>query len=329
MKLSLPQADPLGILGSIKPIVEKARSVSINREKLEKAGVRILEKFGGGLDIEELGFRTTGSEEKVVQLSFVEDVLNFCFWPDKNKPKWTVEWPKSGAASGGWYGLVACFERGLAEGASILDAGYLASISADDARHFLRGVGDIEIPLFRERIENLREAGKVLAEKFGGQFINAVESSDYDAVKIARLVIENFSSFRDISHLDGQEIKFFKRAQICPKDLSYVLAAHGKKIKNLDQLTAYADYKLPQMLRMFGILEYEDTLSDKVDNLIELPHDSREEIEIRSASIWAVELLRRHLRTLSAGEIDNTLWLISQGVQGVAKPYHRTRTIYY
>jgi hypothetical protein len=329
MKLSLPQADPLGVLGSTKPIVEKARSVSINREKLEEAGVRILDKFGGGLDIEELGFRTTGSEDKVIQLSFIENVLNFCFWPGKGQPKWIVKWPEGKAASGGWYGLVACFERGLAEGSSILDAGYLASLSAVDAWHFLRGVDGVEIPLFQERVDVLHEAGKVLLDKFDGQFINAVKSVDYDAIGVARLVIENFPSFRDISHLDGQEIKFFKRAQICPKDLSYVLAAHGKKIKNLDQLTAYVDYKLPQTLRMFGILEYEDTLSDKVDNLIELPHDSREEIEIRSATIWAVELLRRHLRTLSAGEIDNTLWLMSQGVQGVAKPYHRTRTIYY
>jgi hypothetical protein len=76
-------------------------------------------------------------------------------------------------------------------------------------------------------------------------------------------------------------------------------------------------------------LEYSNELAEKVDNYIELTHDSEEEIEIRAATIWGVELLRQIMPDLTAGEIDNTIWLLSQNLQNQAQPYHRTRTIFY
>ena len=108
-----------------------------------------------------------------------------------------------------------------------------------------------------------------------------------------------------------------------------MLKNNVNKITNLDMLTAYADYKLPQLLRMYGVINYEKSLAEKIDALIEIVHDSREEIEIRSATIWAIELLRQRINTLTAGEIDNTIWLLSQGIQNETKPYHHSRTIFY
>ncbi len=112
-------------------------------------------------------------------------------------------------------------------------------------------------------------------------------------------------------------------------ECSFIFKDTGKQIKNLQHLTAFADYKLPQILRMFGVLEYVDELAEKVDNIIEISYNSREEIEIRAATIWAVELLRQKVQKLTAMEIDNALWLISREIKDEAKPYHRTRTIFY
>ena len=86
---------------------------------------------------------------------------------------------------------------------------------------------------------------------------------------------------------------------------------------------------MSQILRSFDVIKYSDELSNKVDNYIEIAHDSEEEIEIRAATIWSVELIRQQIPDLTAGEIDNTIWLMSQSMQGQVKPYHRTRTIYY
>lgn len=318
-------SDPFGILSSVEPVVKRAQFVSINQEKIPVLADKIVKRRGKGLNAEQLLSPSTGRLKKDVQLVFMQDAVNFCFWAGKNQPKWEIEWPKGNEAAGGWYGLLACFERALAEKTPILDAKYLSNISIKDVGNIFRGKNNTEIPLLKERAENLKEAGKVLLKKFDGQFMNLIISNAYDAVKIVNAIVENFSSFRDISKLGKNQIKFLKRAQICLIDASYL----PLKFKNLDQLTACADYKLPQVLRAFGILEYKKSLAQKVDNLIQLPHDSREEIEIRAATVWAVELLRQKIKKLTASQIDNTIWLISQSMQGKAKPYHRTRTIFY
>lgn len=326
MELEVTKDDPLGILASTLPIVKNADFVFIHEDKLQGISDKIIERYGTGLNDYELGVTNSKNIEQDLQLVFIEDVVNFSFWPTNGQKKWEVEWPVGAPAVGGWYGLVACFKRGLAEGVPILNAKYLSTISDSEAHYFFRGSNDTFIPLLEERVKNLREAGSVLLQKFNGNIRALIELSNYDAIEIVKNITENFPSFRDISNIKGNEIKFLKRAQICPNDFSYLLK---DKITNLDKLTAYADYKLPQILRMFGVISYKDSLSKMIDDVIEIPHESREEIEIRAATIWAVELLRQKIGKLTAGEIDNTLWVMSQDIQNEAKPYHRSRTIYY
>jgi hypothetical protein len=331
MEYKILKEDPFNILATTKKVVENPQYVFINEEKIYNvlAG-KILERFNKGINSEyEEGFRFSEKIEDNLQLSFIENVVNFCFWPEKGEQKWEVEYPAGRKSYGGWYGLVSCFDRGIAEGIPILDSSYLSNFTFEEASRFFRGKSNTEIPLLNERVANLREAGEVLFKKFGGKIVKLLEANDYDSVKITKSIYENFSSFKDISNLDGGEVFFLKRAQICANDFSYVLKNTENKITNLDKMTAYADYKLPQLLRMFGVISYSKSLSDKVDNMIGITHDSREEIEIRSATIWAVELLRQHISVLTTGEIDNTIWLMSQDIQNESKPYHRSRTIFY
>ncbi len=330
MELKILNDDPLGVLTSTKLIVENLRHLTLNENRLDELAKKIIERFKKGLDDEyELGIGSTGTIEEDLQLVFIEDVVNFCFWSGKNDQKWEIEYPMGNTISGGWYGLVGCFKRGIAEGIKICDAKFLSNLTIDEARNFFRGKGNAGIPLLDERVKNLREAGTVLLEHFEGKIINLIKFSNYDSVEIIKNILKYFPSFRDISYLNGKEVKFLKRVQICPNDFSYVLKNTQNKITNLDKLTAYADYKLPQVLRMCGIFNYSIILAGKVDSMTEILHDSGEEIEIRAATIWAVELLRQKIGNLSAGEIDNTMWIISQGIQNESKPYHRTRTIFY
>lgn len=320
--------DPLKVLESTRSVLQSAKFVSIKGENIVGLAKKIQERFPQGVSMEAIGFKSTGNLENDIQRLFIENNVNFCFWAAKDEPKWQVEWPKGNIVSGGWFGLAACFDRVLAENIPILDAEYLVDISDIDGEDFFRGIGDIKIPLLRERINNLREAGKVLIQKFKGKAINIIGDSDFDAIKLVKLIINNSPSFRDISILGGKEIFFLKRAQLCPNDFNYVLEQYDKEIENLHLLTAFADYKIPQILRAEELLEYSLELAEKVDNFFEIPHDSREEIEIRAATIWAIELLRQAMPNFSARQIDNAIWLISQNQEGL-KPYHRTRTIFY
>ncbi len=322
-------SDPLNILSSTKQVADSFQFVSINEESLENLSQEIIKRFGQGLSNQELGFTVSGDLERDLQTIFVEDAVNFCFWASKGQSKWQIELPDGGKTEGGWFGLQACFERALLEHVPIFEADHLAQLNRTDAEHFFRGVGGVTIPLLDERINNLRETGKILLEKFDGQFSNVVQTANGDAIELVKIIAKNFPSFRDVSQFDGIEVSFLKRAQICANDTIRILKDHHQNMAGLELLTAFADYKLPQILRMFGVLQYEPSLAKRIDIYEEIPHDSREEIEIRAATIWAVELLRQRTPHLTASDIDNTLWLLSQDIQNEAKPYHRTRTIYY
>ena len=185
-----------------------------------------------------------------------------------------------------------------------------------------------------DRWRNVRELGRVLSERFGGSAASLIESADHDAARLARCVADNFSSFQDATIYDSLVVSFLKRAQILVADISGSFGGQGwGEFKNLRDLTAFADYKLPQILRAWGILRYDNGLARRVNAGEQLPKDSPEEIEIRAATLWAVEFLRlaltEHGRELTSTEIDWFLWNSSHQLSKGMKPYHRVRTIYY
>ena len=54
----------------------------------------------------------------------------------------------------------------------------------------------------------------------------------------------------------------------------------------------FADYKVPQILFHLGILKLNSGLEDKLNSKKIIPHGSDEEVEIRAATIVAVEKLK-------------------------------------
>ena len=237
--------------------------------------------------------------------------------------------PEGEIPSGGWFSLVNCFKRAIKNKKAILNPEYLIALTLPEVREIFKGINGVDIPLVEKRLENLREVGKVLKNKFFSKFVNLLNAADYDAIKIVKSVYESFSSFKDIAHLNGKDIFFLKRAQILAQDLSYLTQKYkNRRINNLHLLTAFADYKLPQMLRKCDVIKYKDNLAKKVDSYVLIPAGSREEIEIRSVTVWCIELIRQKLEKYTAADIDNALWLISQNQTNV-KPYHRTYTIFY
>src|SRR6185312_4172735 len=144
----------------------------------------------------------------------VLDALNFCFWGEPEQPRWRVDW--HGQIYDGYYALAAALSRAVEDGVPLWEATYLAEIAPGQLAEMLRPVaGSPPIPLFAERLANLREVGAVLLARYEGRFSNAVEAAGRDAVALARLLAEHFSSFRDVAAWRGQPVPFLKRAQIC------------------------------------------------------------------------------------------------------------------
>jgi Queuosine salvage protein len=271
-----------------------------------------------------------GEEEEMVAYLFVLDTLNFCFWPMPGRLRWEVFY--GSRFYSGYYALALALKKALESGSPLTQAQFLACVSGSQLEEVLQGHGELQ--LMDHRLENLRELGRVLLERFEGQVNRVIAEADGSSVRLVRILAENFSSFNDVARYENKKIYFFKRAQLLVSDIHGALQGKGRgHFHDLEQLTAFADYKLPQVLRQLGILMYTAELAEKVDRMILLEPGGQEEVEIRANTIWAVELIRQALRTRGretrATEIDGLLWNLGQNDQYRQKPYHRTVTIYY
>ena len=327
--------DALGVLTGTAMPVREGTLVTLDGEAVARLAVGwATQPWPTGdvaADFAAMHFRDGGP--RTANWMLLVDALNFCFWGEPGEPRWTVEW--RGNLWDGYYALAASLTRAMDEGVPLADAAYLAEMTAGQLADVLRPApGYPPIPLFDERLANAREVGRVLVERYDGQMVHAIEAAGYDAVALALLLARDFSSFADIAEWDEQPVPFLKRAQICVGDLHTAFGGAGfGAIQGIERLTAFADYKLPQMLRREGVLVYEPELAELIADYTLIPAGSDAEVEIRAATVWAVELLRLALAERgvqqTASAIDYRIWLSSQAAPPDNVPYHRTRTVYY
>jgi hypothetical protein len=313
--------DPLRIRETTRRIVRHASLVRINFNQVKRVTKLVKRKIRKK---EILTAEQFGSDNPTPQLIFVLDAINFCFWAKKGDEKWTVEYPKGNFIANGWFALVTSIERARQEGIPILEADYLKNMRLSEAKYIFRSANHQSIPLLKKRVENLNLVGKILAEKYEGNIYNFLGQTGLNAGKIAAELVKEFPCFEDYAIFDRQRVNFYKRAQIFAYDLSLL---PDLKITNLESLTLFADYKVPQILRALGVLEYAPKLAKKIDDYQILKEGSREEVEIRSATIWAGELIAQQAGTIPV-EVDNVLWKASQSIRDI-KPYHRVLTTAY
>lgn len=302
----------LNVLETTKVVVDNSKDVKISTESISKLGEMVRME---DLKVSELElFSYDWNFEESIYLIFVFNAINFCYWAKKGEDKWTVE--IRGKKMDGSIALFRCLEEEYERN---------SEISTERLDVVLKG--KTTIPLFDERVTCLKEMQKV-------DLIKIFNEAENDALKLVDLMISNFPRFDDVAELNNSKIAFYKRAQLNSKMVSDLLVAKGKgEMRNLNKLTAFADYKIPQILRRFGILEYTLELANKIDNFELIEANSREEIEIRANTIWAVELIKQELRKkfdfVTASHVDSMLWSMSQTKTEGEKPYHRTLTIAY
>jgi len=141
--------------------------------------------------------------------------------------------------------------------------------------------------------------------------------------------------FDDVTLLRGNRVPFYKRAQLTAADLARAFDDQGwGRFDDLGELTIFADNLVPHVLRMDGVLRYDPDLAARIDREELITAGSSEEIEIRAGALHAVELMVAELRgagrQATAMNIDYLLWNRGQSPRyKLAKPRHRTRTVFY
>lgn len=338
----LEQPDTSGVLTSTRAVVLQARYVSLDYPSIQQLAQQFVSGESTPGEAETISAASTwpmryhffDGTQRTVNWMLLLDSLNFCFWGEKGQTRWQISY--QGEILNGYWAEAAALRRAVDEGRPVWDAEYLSNMDRQELAMLFRGLSATtpEIPLFEERLRITREVGQVLLEHFEGQFSHLVERTHQSGIQLALALAEYFPSFRDVATYASQEVCFLKRAQICVADLYSAFAGQSwGAFTDLNQLTIFADYKLPQVLRHFGALVYTPELAEKVDCQEQFAPGSGEEVEIRAATIWACELLRRSAARLSAPAptavaIDQWLWHLGQEAEHML-PYHRVRTIYY
>lgn len=318
-----------GVLKSTLPVVEQARHVWIDeRAVAELAQLWIDEKIAIPAWNEEVHWSDGG--RRTASAILLLDAWNFCFWPDPGQTKWGIDY--NGKAYNGYMGLAAAIKRAIEEGDELYLPSRMASLTMADLKHIFRGRG--EIPMLETRLANAHQIGRCLIDKWKGDFANMLEAAEGSAVALTSLVVENFPCFDDHTLYFGREVKFYKRAQILVIDLMGSLKGDPLvDFHDADRLTAFADYKIPQVLEAHRVLRYTPQLEAMLERYEQIPEGDPLEVEIRAGMVWAVEFLRLELeargRTVAPYELDWLLWNLGQKPVPNERPYHRTRTVFY
>ncbi|XP_053986048.1 queuosine salvage protein isoform X1 [Hylaeus volcanicus] len=285
-------------------------------------------------------FHPSPEDHGAVDWIFVLDTLNYSFWSKSDSPKWTVN------GQTGYFALCASIKRAMDEGKPIIDPKYYSRITRCDAEQIFRGDNTATIPLLDERIKSLREAGKILLENYQGTFTECIKLCSGSAEKLLKLIVNEFVSYQDEADYQNLRVSFYKRAQILVADIWTCFNGEGiGEFHDIDYITAFADYRIPQVLLHFGVLRYSSGLLYRLQCDEELENGGDDEIEIRGCSIRAVELMKEELRYLIGRDpnlnlektdvneisIDHYLWNYRRDHAAELDriPFHKTRCIYY
>lgn len=179
----------------------------------------------------------------------------------------------------------------------------------------------------------LRDLGVLLRANFHDSAMELTASAEQSAEKLCR-ILGQMELFRDEQPYLGKTVAFYKRAQLTAADLSVAFGNQGIGFfHDLDRLTVFADNLVPHVLRLDGVLLVDPDVVARIAAGELIEKDSTIEVELRAATVHAVELLTAAFQAQGIAvtplELDFLLWNRGQQPQYKAVPRHRCRTWFY
>jgi hypothetical protein len=264
--------------------------------------------------------------ERIALYILALDAVNFCFWPSPHNYEYCDLATNLTRAAEIDHAQQEQTPDTLSSDYA-LSATQLANMTLPRVEQILCANGKT-IPLLEERCRLWKEVGTVLVQHFQGSAWHLIQQANGSAVQAVNLLVQYFPGFRDYH----ESCAFLKRAQICVGD--WQAALHLKQW-NLEELTTFADYRLPQLLRDRNVLQYHPQLSAQIDALQEIPADGPAEWAIRAATVVVVDELVQCLNQTepkwTAVSVDWYLWQLGEQLneEGKLRPHHRVLTTFY
>ena len=298
------------IKSSCNYVALNSKYVSINYKKLNE--------YIKTIDIKKIKFWLSNNPydlfemkiDKVINFMLLFDSINYCFW---GQPKWTIETieGKKDGSDALLYTLLNYVKKS--------DRVDFSNVSFKEFSNILKG--NVDIPFLKERYNTIVSICNVVNEKMNGNFYNYIKEINKDT-ELFKIIINNFSNFCDERDYNNEKIYFYKLAQLLTSDILHIKELiDGTKV-DYSHLVGCADYKIPQTLRALGILEYNEELSEIVDNKKIIDKNSKYEVEIRANMIAVISYINSNLKNVCQIDINDYIFSTSKNVKNIVKPYH-------
>lgn len=310
------------ILKSCQFVVDNAEHVKINYDKVNELIEELL-KFDNVHYLTKVPYGVYDMSTKdIVNFLLIYDAIDFSFW---GNPKWTIK-TDSKELDGG-IALLHCIFNLFNGRDSVEVYQQLERMTIEGFKEVLSG--NVDIPLLEERYKIVNAIATTVNKNMSGNFYDFINGMNTDR-DIFKVILDNFTSFEDTRTYRGKTIYFYKLAQLLTSDILHVI--QNKEQVNVDysSLIGCADYKIPQVMQGFEILEYDSELTSLLERKIPIEENSEYEVEIRASMMVVINYIWKQVHmSIDRIDINDFIWGKGQDKTKQYKPYHLTRTTSY
>lgn len=278
--------------------------VEVNTQVIEKMPVgEVVAPAIGQTNLEQLGAQTPLADAAAFAVAM--NAINYMFW-DVNEQNEFERYQHKGQI--GALAMTEAFKQAWEDPHSALSrARQGVALTANDITQMFGPIPEVE-----SRVHILNE---VLVGPTLPQLAQEIAQSESFNTTTAHLLAEAFpQAYGD---------NLLKKAQLAVSGIWREARLRG--YEGECDLTAFADYQIPNVLRALGVLSYNQDLADRIDNGHLIVENSPEEKAIRAAAVLAVEEIAR-VQRVSVADVDFWVWLKRKEPK---TPFHLTRTTAY
>lgn len=243
----------------------------------------------------------TISEDNELGLTLFLDVVNFCYQNPFSKEVYVYASP-DGKFIKRATGLKAAMRDSKINWGNTREVSQISSAQWNDVIQLDRNK---DFYLGMDRGTRIAEfAGKLSSSGFKS-VMDLLIFSEYDAGTLLPILAKS-GYFND---------DFQKRSQLAINMMDGVLKRRfDRELKNTTDLTVMADYRLPQIMYNFGVIELSTSLKQKLLDQKVIDSGSPEELALRAASVIIGEKLSKLLK-INECDVDNLLWNLAHKME--------------
>lgn len=291
------------IVKSLLSIIDDLHFVKINKEHIPQLSSRIAKLSHSDWRNDLIFFDDSWRSANLLAMF---SIISFCYWPGE----WHLK--HNGKKLGGSYSLFLSMKKAVQRGEELFNASTMATLTLERFKSITKGEGGIDIPLAKERCRLINLFGNVLIKSFGGTITNLLQSENNNANSIHEKLLSSFPFIRDEFIVNGQTLKFYKKSQEIISLIYEQFQGRGiGEISQMHDLSVSSDYKLPQILNGFGVLQYQSDTEKIISGKQKIDTGSLLALEIRAATVAIGEMISEECG-IPPFQISNKLWTLSQ-----------------